>query len=43
LHFGNIDVEEADRVAFEALPGRFIAFDVRQAGDAVPLQATMQR
>jgi len=43
LHFGNIDVEEADRVAFEALPLRFVAFDVRQAGDPVPLQASVQR
>ncbi|MDR6147788.1 hypothetical protein QE363_003581 [Sphingomonas sp. SORGH_AS870] len=43
LHFGNIDVEEADRVAFEALPLRFVAFDVRQAGDPVPLEASVQR
>lgn len=43
LHLGNIDVEETNRVALEALPLRFVAFDVRQAGDAVPLQATMQR
>lgn len=43
LHLGNIDVKEADRIALEALPLRFVAFDVRQAGDAVPLEATMQR
>ncbi len=43
LHFGNIDVEEADRVAFEALTLRFVAFDVRQARDAVSLQASVQR
>ena len=43
LHLGNFDVEEADRIAFEALPLRFVACDVRQVGDAVPLQATMKR
>ena len=43
LHLSDIDVEEADRVALEALPLLFVAFDVRQAGDAVPLEATMQR
>ena len=42
-HFGNIDVEEADRVALEALPLRLIAFDVRQAGDPLSLEATVQR
>jgi len=43
LYFCDIDVEEADRVAFEALPLRLIALDVWQAGDAVPLQAAVQR
>jgi hypothetical protein len=43
LHLGDIVVEEGDRVALETLPLRFVAFDIRQAGDAVPLEATMQR
>lgn len=28
LHFGNIDVERADGIALEALPLRFVAFDM---------------
>lgn len=43
LHLGNIDVEEANWLALEALALRLVALDVRQAGDAVPLEATMQR
>ena len=43
LHLGDIDVEEADRIALEALSLRLVALDVWQAGDAVPLQATVQR
>lgn len=43
LHLGDIDVEEANWVALEALSLRLVALDVRQAGDAVPLEATMQR
>lgn len=43
LHVGDIDVKEANRVALEALTLRFFALDIRQAGDAVPLEATMQR
>jgi len=42
-HFGEVDVEEADRVALELrLRGR-LAFDLRQAADPVALQAAMQR
>jgi len=36
-------VEEADRIALEALALRLIALDVWQTGDAVPLQAAVQR
>jgi hypothetical protein len=36
-------VEEADRIALEALPLRLIAFDVRQTGYAMPLKAAVQR
>ena len=43
LHLGDVDVEEADRVALKALPLRLVALDVRQAGDAMPLQASVQR
>jgi hypothetical protein len=31
LHFGDVYVEEADRVAFELRPLRLVALDVRQA------------
>lgn len=43
LHFGDIHVKEADRVALEALSLRLVALDVGQAGNAVPLEAPMQR
>ncbi len=43
LYLGNIHVEEADRIALEALALRLIALDVRQTGDTVPLQAAVQR
>jgi hypothetical protein len=36
-------VEEADWVAFEALTLGLVALDVRQAGDPMPLQASVQR
>jgi len=41
LHLSDVDVEEADRVALELLPRRLVACDVRQARDAMPLQAPM--
>ena len=41
LHVGDVDVEEADRVTFEALRLRLVALDVRQAGYAMPLEAPM--
>ena len=43
LHLGDSDVKEADGITLEALTLRFVALDIRQAGDAVPLEATMQR
>jgi len=43
LHLSDIDVKEADRIALEALALRLVTLDVRQAGDAVPLEASMQR
>jgi hypothetical protein len=43
LHLSDIDMEEADWVTLEALPLRLVAFDVRQAGDPVSLEASVQR
>ena len=43
LNLGDIHVKEADRVALEALSLWLVAFDVRQTGDAMPLQAAVQR
>jgi len=43
LHLSDIDLKEADRIELEALALRLVTFDVRQAGDAVPLEASMQR
>ena len=40
LHLGDIDVKEADGITLEALALRFVALDIRQAGDAVPLEAS---
>jgi hypothetical protein len=42
LHLGDIDMEEADRTAFKLLLRRLVALSIRQSGDAVALQATMQ-
>ena len=43
LHLGNTNVEEADGVALELLPSRLVVFDIRQARDAMTLQAPVQR
>ena len=43
LNLGDIHVEEADRVALEALSLRLVALDIWQTGYAVPLQAVVQR
>jgi len=43
LNLGDVDVEEADRVALELLALRLVAADVRQARDAMPLQAAVKR
>lgn len=43
LHFGDVDVKEADGVALELLPLGFVALDIRKTRDAVTLQAAMQR
>lgn len=41
-HLGDVDMEEADRIGFELLPGRLVALDIWQARDAVALKAAMQ-
>jgi hypothetical protein len=43
LNLGDIDVEEVDRVALEALSLRLVALNVRQTGYVMPLQAAVQR
>ena len=43
LHLGDVHVEEADRVALEALSLRLVAPNIRQPGDAVSLEASVQR
>lgn len=43
LNLGNVDMEEANGVSFETLPLWFVALDIRQARDAMPLKASMQR
>jgi len=43
LHFGDVDVEEPDGVALELLAPGLVAFDIRQARDAMTLKAPMQR
>ena len=42
-HFGNVDVEEADRIGFELLLRRLAPLDIRQLADAVALQSAVQR
>jgi hypothetical protein len=42
LHFGNVDVKEPDRVAFELLTLWLVPFDIRQTRYAVALQAPMK-
>jgi hypothetical protein len=41
--FGEINVETANGISLELLPGGFIAFDIRQPADAMSLQASVQR
>ena len=43
LYFGNVDVEDADGIAFKLLAPWLIALNIRQALDPVPLQAPVQR
>lgn len=42
LHFGDVDVKESDGVALELLALGLVALDIRQARDAMSLQAAMQ-
>jgi hypothetical protein len=43
LRLRNIDVEEADGIAFELLVLGLVTLDIRQARDAMTLQTPMQR
>ena len=43
LHFGDVDVEKADRIGLELLLRGLVAFDLRQPADPVSLQTAMQR
>ena len=42
-HFGQIDMEEADRIGVELLSPGLVSLDLRQPADAMPFQATLQR
>lgn len=42
-HFGEIDMKVADRIRFEFAFFWFVAFDLRQSGDAMALQAAVER
>ena len=42
LHFGDIDVEVADRIGLELALGFLVPRHLGQAADPVPLQAAMQ-
>jgi hypothetical protein len=42
LNLSNIDVKIADRVGFKSLPGRLVAFHIRQTADAMALIPAMQ-
>ncbi|WP_287321884.1 hypothetical protein [Mesorhizobium sp.] len=42
LYLGNIDMEEADRLALELSFDLLLAVDLWEAADPVTLQATMQ-
>ncbi len=41
-HLGDVDVKEADRVGLEAGAPGPVAVDLRQPGDAVPLETAVQ-
>jgi hypothetical protein len=42
-HFSDVDMEEADGIAFEVLLRMSIAFDVGQSADTMALEATVQQ
>ncbi len=43
LHFGDVDVKEANGVALELLPLRLVSRHIRQARDSMSLQTSVQR
>lgn len=42
LHLGDVDMEESDGVVLKFLALRLVSLDIRQARNAVSLQAPMQ-
>lgn len=42
-YFGDVDVEVANRIGLELTPHALAVLDIREPGDAVPLQAAVQR
>ena len=42
-HLGQVDVEEADRIAVELLPPGLVAFHLGQTADAMAFETTVQR
>jgi hypothetical protein len=42
-HLGQVDMEEADRIAVELLPPGLVSLHLWQPADAMPFQATVQR
>jgi hypothetical protein len=42
MHLGDVEVEIADRVGLEARALGLVALDVRQASDAMALEAAVQ-
>ena len=43
LPLRDVDLQEADRMALEGLRRQFVTFDFRQAGNAITLEAAVQR
>src|ERR1700722_5835399 len=42
LHFGDVDMEEADGIGFESLPDRLVSLDLGESTDAMALKTAMQ-
>ena len=42
LHFGDVDMEEADGIGFESLLDRLVSLDLGESTDAMALKTAMQ-